>query len=155
WSVVTILQRQSGPNAVHLTPLPFPRNLRFSEESLGFWKNSSLWRMFGMLGVMMAFGHSVLAMSGEESLAQVYREIKTPKLKNLKRTALIIAIYSFLFTGLSAMFVVMLVPDDVRIPKYFDNPLAGLAMYLSGPLIARLIFRAFIVVVGFLMLSGA
>jgi hypothetical protein len=40
---------------------------------------------------MMAFGHSVLAMSGEESLAQVYREIDHPKLKNLKRTALIIA----------------------------------------------------------------
>ena len=48
----------------------------------------------------MAFGHSVLAMSGEESLAQVYREIAHPKLKNLKRTALIIAIYSFIFTGI-------------------------------------------------------
>src|SRR5439155_1550003 len=35
------------------------------------------------------------------------------------------------------------------------NLIAGLAMYLSGPLILRLIFRAFVVVVGFLMLSGA
>ena len=29
----------------------------------------------------MAFGHSVLAMSGEESLAQVNREIEHPKLQ--------------------------------------------------------------------------
>ncbi len=29
---------------------------------------------------MMAFGHSVLAMCGEESLAQVNREIEHPKL---------------------------------------------------------------------------
>ena len=48
---------------------------------------------------MVAFGHSVLAMSGEESLAQVNRELAHPKLKNLKRAAIVIAIYSFLFTG--------------------------------------------------------
>ena len=49
----------------------------------------------------MAFGHSVLAMSGEESLAQVNREIEHPKLKNLKRAAIVIAIYSFIFTGMA------------------------------------------------------
>ena len=38
-------------------------------------------QMFGLFGVMMAFGHSVLAMSGEETLAQVYREIAHPKLR--------------------------------------------------------------------------
>ncbi len=62
--------------------------------------------MFGMLGILIAFGHSVLAMSGEESLAQVNRELAHPKLKNLKRAAIIIAIYSFVFTGLSALLAV-------------------------------------------------
>ena len=57
--------------------------------------------MFGLLGILIAFGHSVLAMSGEESLAQVNRELAHPKLKNLKRAAIVIAIYSFVFTGLS------------------------------------------------------
>jgi amino acid transporter len=151
WSIITILQR---PN-IHLPPLPLPQNLTFTKESLGFLRDDTLPRMFGLLGVMIAFGHSVLAMSGEESLAQVYREIKTPKLKNLQRTAIVIAIFAFTFTGLSSLFAVMLIPDEVRIPQYFDNMLAGLAMYLSGPLIARLIFRVVIVVVGFLMLSGA
>ena len=111
--------------------------------------------MFGVLGIMMAFGHSVLAMSGEESLAQVYREIAHPKLKNLKRAAIVIAIYSFVFTGLSALLAVMLIPDAVRVPVYKDNLIAGLAMYMLGPQILRLLFRVFVVVVGFLILSGA
>ena len=39
-----------------------------------------------MVGILVAFGHSVLAMSGLETLAQVYREIEHPKLPNLKKT---------------------------------------------------------------------
>src|SRR5207245_6192508 len=58
--------------------------------------------------------------------------------------------------GLSALFGVMLVPDDVRrTPEAFANLLGVLAMYLAGPHSLKLIFRAFVVVVGFLMLSGA
>ena len=102
----------------------------------------------------MAFGHAVLAMSGEESLAQVYREIASPKVKNLKRTALIMAVYSLAFTGLSALLVVMLVPDNIRmLPENKDNLLGAMAMYLVGPHLLRLLFRGFIVVVGFLMLA--
>ena len=103
----------------------------------------------------MAFGHSVLAMSGEETLAQVNREIEHPKLKNLKRAAIVIAIYSFLFTGLGSLLAVMLIPDSVRVPVYRDNLIAGLAMYMVGPQVLRIIFRVFVVLVGFLILSGA
>ncbi len=35
-----------------------------------------------MAAVIIAFGHSLLSMSGFETLAQVYREIAYPKLKN-------------------------------------------------------------------------
>src|SRR5947207_10574500 len=49
----------------------------------------------------------------------------------------------------------MLIPDNVRVPVYRDNLISGLTMYLSGPLLLRLIFRTFVVVVGFLILSGA
>ena len=66
------------------------------------------------MGILIAFGHSVLAMSGEESLAQVNRELAHPKLKNLKRAAIIIAIYSFIFTGLTSLLFVMIIPDAVR-----------------------------------------
>ena len=103
----------------------------------------------------MAFGHSVLAMSGEESLAQVNREIEHPKLKNLKRATIVIAVYTFLFTGVCSMLAVMLIPDAVRVPVYRDNLIAGMAMYLAGPVALRIAFRIFVVIVGFLILGGA
>jgi amino acid transporter len=154
WSAFTLIKSGYQP-----VPLPTPENLHFSKESLGFLRDSfpeeGLAKMFGVLGILMAFGHSVLAMSGEESLAQVNRELAHPKLKNLKKAAIVIAIYSFVFTGLTALLSVMLIPDAVRVPVYKDNLIAGLAMHLYGPEILRLLFRAFVVVVGFLILSGA
>jgi amino acid transporter len=151
WSAYTVFTRPD----IHLPPFPIPANLHFAPEALGILRNSDIPKMFAFLGIMMAFGHSVLAMSGEETLAQVYREIASPKLKNLKKTALIVAIYSFMFTGMVSLLAVMIIPDSVRIPVYKDNLIAGLAMFVSGPLILRILLRIFVVVVGFLMLSGA
>jgi amino acid transporter len=138
-----------------LPPWPTPSTLHFSKDALGFLGHTRLPAMFGLFGIIMAFGHSVLAMSGEETLAQVNREIEHPKLKNLKRAAIVIAIYSFLFTGLGSLLAVMLIPDSVRVPVYRDNLIAGLAMYMVGPQVIRIIFRVFVVLVGFLILSGA
>src|SRR6185369_14121442 len=151
WAGITLIVRPGW----QLPPAPIPRSLHFAPEALGFFNGKTFWTFFPLLGIMMAFGHSVLAMSGEESLAQVYREIAHPKLKNLKRTALIIAIYSFTFTGLVSLLAVMLIPDSVRVPVYKDNLIAGLAMYLVGPQFLRILFRVFVVGVGFLILSGA
>ena len=150
WSVITIAKR----GAV-LPPLPLPQNLHFSDDALGFLKNTDLARAFGFFGIMIAFGHSVLAMSGEESLAQVNREIASPKLRNLKRAALIIAIFSFVFTGIGSLLAVMIIPDSVRVPLYKDNLISGMAMYMAGPQVLRVGFRVFVVIVGFLILSGA
>ena len=110
--------------------------------------------LFGLIGILIAFGHSFLAMSGEESLAQVNRELEFPKHKNLMRAGLVIFIYSLLFTSLVSFFAYALVPDAVRV-QYSDNLISGIAMYLVGPLALRLVFQAFIVIVGFLMLAGA
>jgi amino acid transporter len=150
WSAFTLLNV-----GIHLPPWPNSHNLHFSDEALGLLKGTSFAHTLGLFGIMIAFGHSVLAMSGEESLAQVNRELASPKLKNLKRAAVIIAIYSTVFTGLSSLLAVMLIPDAVRVPVYKDNLISGLAMYMTGPLMLRLIFRVFVVVVGFLILSGA
>ena len=150
WGFYTVAHRGAG-----LPPFPSPSTLRFSGDALGFLKHTSLAGSLGLFGVLMAFGHSVLAMSGEESLAQVNREIEHPKLKNLKRAAIVIAIYSLVFTGLASLLAVMLIPDSVRVPVYADNLIAGLAMYMAGPQILRIVFRVFVVIVGFLILSGA
>jgi amino acid transporter len=149
WCIYTAMLRHSP-----LPPWPHPRNLRLNASALGWLAGSPLPHMFGIIAIFIALGHSVLAMSGEESLAQVYREIESPKLPNLKKAGLVIFVYSLVFTSLVSFFAVMIIPDSVR-QNYLENLIGGLAMSLHGPLIARLIFHAFVVVVGTLILAGA
>jgi amino acid transporter/nucleotide-binding universal stress UspA family protein len=109
----------------------------------------------GMIGILIAFGHSVLAMSGEETLAQVYREVESPKLKNFKKAAFVVFLYSMLLTSLISFFAVMIIPDNVRITQYSGNLIGGLAMNVVGPHWARIALNILVVGVGFLILSGA
>src|SRR5438309_286671 len=142
----------------HLPPWPHLRNIAYlSGEhggALGWLRHTSLPYTVGLIGIMIGLGHSVLAMSGEETMAQVYREIEHPKLPNLKKAALVIFMYSLVFTAGVSFFSVMIIPDSVR-ASFQDNSIGGLTMYLVGPLSLKLVFRAFVVVVGVLMLAGA
>jgi amino acid transporter len=149
WCLITIIQRG-------YTPVPFPAlsNIHFSDEAVGWLKGTWLTHIT-LIAMLIGLGHSVLAMSGEESLAQVNREIASPKLKNLKRAGLVIFVYSMLFTSLVSFFAVMLIPDNERVGKYLDNLIGGLAMNVVGPLPMRLLFHGFVVVVGTILLSGA
>lgn len=113
------------------------------------------WGLIGVFGLLVAFGHSVLAMSGEETLAQVYREVESPKLKNFKKAALVVFLYSLTLTTVISFLAVMIIPDDVRMSQYSGNLIGGLAMHVAGPQWARLALNALVVVVGFLLLSGA
>jgi amino acid transporter len=149
WCTYTVIVRHSA-----LPPWPHPRNLRLGPSALGWLAHSSLPHMFGIIAIFIALGHSVLAMSGEESLAQVYREIESPKLQNLRKAGLVIFIYSLVFTSLVSFFAVMIIPDDVR-RNFLENLIGGLAMSLEGPFFIRLAFHAFVVVVGTLILAGA
>jgi amino acid transporter/nucleotide-binding universal stress UspA family protein len=111
--------------------------------------------LLGLIGLMIAFGHSILAMSGEETLAQVYREVESPKLRNFKRAALIVFIYSLVLTAGISFLAVMLIPDDVRMKDYAENLIGGLARYVLGPPLVKLFLEGFVVIVGFLILAGA
>ncbi len=150
WCTVTLLVQPGGS---HLPPLPTRENLRLTSESVG-WLPESLVRSFTLLAILVGLGHSLLAMSGEESLAQVNREIAHPKLKNLERAGFVIFIYSLLFTSLVSFFAVMIIPDGAR-KNFLDNLIGGLSMYLAGPMAAKLLFHGFVVLVGALILSGA
>ena len=57
----------------HLPPVPSLRTLTFSTDALGWLKYSRLPYTVGLIGILIGLGHSVLAMSGEETMAQVYR----------------------------------------------------------------------------------
>ena len=149
WCTVTLLAH--GP--AQIPPPPTPSNLEFGEHDLG-WLSDLSWVQIPAVAIIVAFGHSVLAMSGFETLAQVYREIASPKLKNLKITANIVCGYAVVATGVITLFAAMIIPDSMRL-EYVDNLLGGLAMHLAGPQMLRLAFHAFVVMVGVLILSGA
>jgi amino acid transporter len=138
----------------HLPPAPLPQNMKLDKGSLG-WLDRYQWaHMITLIAILVGLGHSVLAMSGEESLAQVYREIEHPKLPNLKKAGLVIFIYSLVFTSLVSFFAVMIIPDNVR-SSFTENLIGGLSMHLVGSFPVRLAFHVFVVVVGTLILAGA
>ena len=150
WCTVTVLRAP-----VQLPPSPFhgAGAIPLNKDSLG-WLNGTFFSHLTFIILFVGFGHSVLAMSGEETLAQVNREIEHPKLKNLEKTGLVIFIYSLLFTLLVSFFAVMIIPDSVR-PDYFANLIGGITMYLVGPTSIKLLFHGFVVLVGVLILAGA
>src|ERR1700733_4625371 len=149
WCTVTVFRVpiQIPPNPLHPGVVPIDK------ESMG-WLYGTWFSHLTWIIVFVGFGHSVLAMSGEETLAQVNREIEHPKLKNLEKTGLVIFIYSLLFTSLVSFFAVMIIPDKVR-PDYFANLIGGIAVYLAGPESLKLLFHGFVVLVGVLILAGA
>jgi amino acid transporter/nucleotide-binding universal stress UspA family protein len=149
WCGLTLIVR--GP--AQIPPSPTASNLQFTDESLGWFARTRLWTI-PIVAIIIAFGHSLLSMSGFETLAQVYREIASPKLKNLKITGNLVCIYAIVCTGGLTLLASMIVPDATR-KLYVENLLGGLAMHLAGPEILRLVFHAFVVVVGVLILSGA
>ncbi len=148
WCLTTIFEKGYQP-----VPAPTPANLHFSVESLG-WLKGTIAPSITTVAILIGLGHSLLAMSGEESLAQVYREIEAPKHKNLIRAGLVIFVFSLTFTSLVSFFAVMIIPDGER-SKYFDNLISGISMFLVGPFALKLVFHAFVVLVGALILSGA
>ncbi len=146
WSGFTLYHR--GFTLPPFTPV-------FTEEALGWTVHFPWLKAIGLVGIMMAFGHSVLALSGLETLAQVYREIEDPKVENLKKTVVIIFIFSILFTGLLTFISALIIPADLIAGKYAENLLSGLALELQGPYWARLSMQLAVVVSGVLMLVGA
>lgn len=153
WGAQTLWVR-----GAHLPPLPSLHTIHYFQGphggALGWLHGSSLPYTIGFIGILIGLGHSVLAMSGEETMAQVYREIEHPKLPNLKKAAWVIFLYSLIFTAGATFLAVMIIPDSTR-AGFQDNLIGGLAMNLTGPLWGRLSFHIFVVFVGVLMLAGA
>ena len=109
WSAFTLIRRHAE---LHMPPF----HPVFTAESEGWL--SGLPKVVGSLGILVAFGHSLLAMSGEESLAQVNREIEAPKLKNLQRAGFVIFVYSLLLTSMISFLAVLIIPDGKRVATY-------------------------------------
>ena len=149
WSLITIAMKGYQP-----IPMPTLANFHFDDKALGWLAGTgatSIWSIAAMIGL----GHALLAMSGFETLAQVNREIAHPKVKNLERAGNAIFVYSLVFTTMVSFLAIMMIPDADRAKNYLDNLIGGLAMYMVGPLWARLSFHVFVVIVGTVILAGA
>ena len=149
WAPLTLVLR----GGVEVPPSPVASNLHMPRQSWG-WLDGTFFTQISFVVVLVAFGHSLLAMSGFETLAQVYRELAYPKLKNLRLTANLICTYSVVSTGFIAVLAVMIIPDATR-PQFYDNMIGGLVTNLVGPSLLKLGFHVFVVIVGVLILAGA
>ncbi len=149
WVVVTLLKHPAP-----LPPLPTHHNMVLPKESVGWLWGTRLTNITA-IALLIAFGHSVLSMSGWETLAQVYREIGSPKLPNLKKAGTVVFIYSLIFTAGAAFAGEMIIPDHVRRQHLLGNLLGTLTSYLAGPSLLKLLFQGFVVLVGVIMLAGA
>jgi amino acid transporter/nucleotide-binding universal stress UspA family protein len=149
--IPTVPEGQERPTQ---DPLGFLSHTALGEKLRGVTGNQWL-GLVGLLGLGIAFGHSILAMSGEETLAQVYREVESPKMRNFKKAAFIVFLYSLFLTASISFLAVILIPDDQRMHDFSSNLISGLVMNLSGPRTVLLFLNAFVVVIGFLILAGA
>lgn len=147
WAGITLLLKDN------IVLPPFKPHL--NDSSLGWASNFTVMQKIGFLGVLVALGHSVLALSGLETFAQVFREIEYPKIQNLKKAALIVFLFALLFTGGLTFLSSLIIPPDLIASEYHDNLLAGLAMHLAGPNFLKLIMQTAVVLAGVAMLAGA
>lgn len=146
WSLVTMALHHK----FHLPPM----KPVLTQESLGWLRHVPWLKTVGLAVFLVSFGHSILAMSGEETLAQVYREIEAPKHRNLFRAAIVILVYSLTFTAFVSFAAVMIIPDLQR-AQFKDNLINGLVLNMAGPQLLKLVMQTFVVGVGALILSGA
>ena len=91
---------------------------------------------------------------GGEVLARAAHEFAPPRIQALRRTSLIVILFSFAGTTLLAFAFILLVPQpDVH--TWVEAPLAGIAAHLAAPDWLRHLFSVLLAVAAFLMLVPA
>jgi hypothetical protein len=115
WSFLTLIKHHTHLSVPPFHPVFTQTSLDPNKEESSMGWLEAFPKFVGMIGIIVAFGHSLLAMSGEESLAQVNREIQAPKLKNLLRAGFVIFLYSMLLTSLISFLAVLIIPDGKRV----------------------------------------
>jgi amino acid transporter len=145
WSILTIALKGGTIPSFHV---------KLDTNSLGWLKNVHWIQVFPVTLFFICLGHTLLAMSGEEALAQVYREIEAPKQTNLMKAAWTIFIFSMMFTGFTSFAAFMIVPEAKRLAAG-DNLLNVLVLNFVGPGSLKLLMVGFVVTVGAMILAGA
>ena len=132
WGAVTALVR-----AAPLPPLPaMPRS-----------PAAALW-------LIVALGRAVFGVGSADALEQIAPELEPPRIRNLRRTALLVGVFSFAVTALGAIVVGAMVPNPVR-GAWLDAPLAGMTAHVIGPPALRFALMMAIVAAAVVLLMAA
>jgi amino acid transporter len=99
------------------------------------------------IGFLIGFGHSLLVLTPEEVVSQANELVESKNLDPLRWITCGRVVTGFAFPLLIPFFAVMLIPDAMRQPVFFDVPLIGLTMYQHAPKIVGL--ACLLVVVAF------
>ena len=82
--------------------------------------------------LLAGFAHVTPAIGSGDSLWRVASELEPPRIRGLRRTALIVAVYGIGITAATAFALPGVLPEEAR-RSWLDAPLLGMARFLGAP----------------------
>ena len=118
WGVITLARRGFDLSPL-LVPPPTP--------AITTWRP-----LDAVLAYVLGFALTLPVIGGGDALARAAHELTPPRVRALRRTALLALVFTLVATGLGTVMVLLLVPASEQ-ALWANAPLAGLAQYLAGP----------------------
>ncbi len=118
WGVITLARRGFDLSPL-LVPPPTP--------AITPWRPLDV-----VLAYVLGFALTLPVIGGGDALARAAHELTPPRVRALRRTALLALVFTLVATGLGTVMVLLLVPASEQ-ALWANAPLAGLAQYLDGP----------------------
>jgi magnesium transporter len=149
WGVATAIARGRWA----LIPLPHP-STTFPAFVLAGWRQQ-LATVAALIGMsLVSLGHALPAFGSSESLTRAAAELPPPRIRSLRRIALVARTHALLVVAVLSFGFVMLVPDALN-SAWTDAPLLGLAAHLAGPGWLRFLVSTAVAVIAVIMLGHA
>jgi magnesium transporter len=148
WGVVTIGLRSQWPLLLPRAHLQYP-----GPDATG-WRHYLLPAWWIGLFLLSGLGHALPAIGGGDALTRDGAELPRPRVRSLRRVALVATIFALLaVTGLSFLFAAV-VPGAAQSP-WFNAPVLGLAQHVSGPNWLRFVLTGVVAVAAVMLLARA
>src|SRR5262249_34656075 len=107
-----------------------------------------------VIRVFIGFALVLPALGGGDALSTQAHELAPPRLRGLRRTSLVVAMFSVVITIFSSFLFVLLVPA-AQASIWAATPLSGLAQHLDLPVWALGVMTAFVLAAALLALIPA
>ena len=107
-----------------------------------------------VLGILLGFAVTLPVLGGGEVLSHAARELAPPRVRALRRTAVLTVVFAGLVTTFGTFLFLALVPDREQ-PLWANAPLAGIAQHLTGPAGLRVLMAVALAAAAVLVLGPA